>query len=151
MEICYRNVYKQRNNINPSLQFFTTFIDDFFAFFVMSDYMSTKHRWMTLRDDVVFFIFIFQYFWYRTDSSRADEYGYVYVEKEDGVGRKGDQEAKNGGGAGGKAGGKEEQGVEMTAPRERKVSSSSSSGDSEGGDNRTKVRERKVAGGGAQD
>eukprot|EP00927_Polykrikos_kofoidii_P003480 TRINITY_DN11382_c0_g2_i1.p1 TRINITY_DN11382_c0_g2~~TRINITY_DN11382_c0_g2_i1.p1 ORF type:complete len:725 (+),score=110.69 TRINITY_DN11382_c0_g2_i1:111-2285(+) len=61
-------------------KFFNTFIDDVFAFFIMSDYMTKKHRWMTLRDDIVFFIFLFQLYLYKVDPTRPDEYGNVYVE-----------------------------------------------------------------------
>ncbi len=57
---------------------FNTFIDDFFAFFLMADYMSDKHRWMTLRDDFVFFIFLYQLWCYPIDKTRQDEYGFVY-------------------------------------------------------------------------
>jgi len=61
-------------------KFFNTFIDDVFAFFIMSDYMSAKHRWMTLRDDIVFFVFLYQLYLYKVDSKRADEFGFVYGE-----------------------------------------------------------------------
>jgi len=61
-------------------KFFNTFIDDVFAFFVMSDYMTKKHRYMTLRDDIVFFIFMYQRYCYKVDPTRADEFGYVYAE-----------------------------------------------------------------------
>eukprot|EP00746_Dinoflagellata_sp_MGD_P088361 gnl/MRDRNA2_/MRDRNA2_34968_c0_seq1.p1 gnl/MRDRNA2_/MRDRNA2_34968_c0~~gnl/MRDRNA2_/MRDRNA2_34968_c0_seq1.p1 ORF type:complete len:986 (+),score=89.21 gnl/MRDRNA2_/MRDRNA2_34968_c0_seq1:188-2959(+) len=71
---------------------FQTFVDDIFAFCLMSDQMTAKHRWMTLRDDLVFFILIFQWFIYKEDRTRADEYGYVYhfddYEKENGGERK---------------------------------------------------------------
>jgi hypothetical protein len=39
---------------------FNTFIDDVFAFWIMSDHMTKKHRYMTLRDDLVFLVFIYQ-------------------------------------------------------------------------------------------
>ena len=41
--------------------------------------MPAKHRWMTLRDDLVFAVFLYQRWLYRTDYSRADEFGYVYT------------------------------------------------------------------------
>jgi len=63
-------------------KFFNTFIDDVFAFFIMSDYMTKKHRFMTLRDDVIFFIFLYQMYIYRVDYARADEFGFVYVAEE---------------------------------------------------------------------
>jgi len=59
-------------------KFFNTFIDDVFAFFIMSYYMTKKHRYMTLRDDLVFFIFMYQRYLYKVDPTRADEFGYVY-------------------------------------------------------------------------
>merc|ERR1712056_77970 len=59
-------------------KFFNTFIDDVFAFFIMSDYMTKKHRFMTLRDDIVFFIFLYQHWIYKVDKTRPDEFGYVY-------------------------------------------------------------------------
>merc|ERR1712232_1323801 len=61
-------------------KFFNTFIDDVFAFFIMSDYMTKKHRYMTLRDDIVFFIFLYQRHIYKVDPTRPDEFGYVYAD-----------------------------------------------------------------------
>lgn len=37
---------------------FNTFIDDFFAFFIVT--VPLEHRMATLRDDIVFFVYIFQ-------------------------------------------------------------------------------------------
>jgi len=54
---------------------FQTLIDDIFALIVKA---PLKYRLMTLRDDAVFFVFLYQYFRYRTDRSRVNEYGYVY-------------------------------------------------------------------------
>mmetsp|Transcript_1433 Transcript_1433/g.1717 ORF Transcript_1433/g.1717 Transcript_1433/m.1717 type:complete len:162 (-) Transcript_1433:23-508(-) len=59
---------------------FNTFIDDVFAFYIMRDNMSTKHRYMTLRDDLVFFVFLYQLYLYPVDSNRPDEFGFVYNE-----------------------------------------------------------------------
>jgi hypothetical protein len=59
-------------------KFFNTFIDDVFAFFIMSDHMTKKHRYMTLRDDIVFFVFLYQRYLYKVDHTRADEFGYTY-------------------------------------------------------------------------
>mmetsp|Transcript_7009 Transcript_7009/g.15847 ORF Transcript_7009/g.15847 Transcript_7009/m.15847 type:complete len:235 (+) Transcript_7009:795-1499(+) len=59
-------------------KFFNTFIDDVFAFCIMSDYMTKKHRFMTLRDDIVFFVFLYQRYIYKVDPKRPDEFGYVY-------------------------------------------------------------------------
>jgi len=61
-------------------KFFHTFIDDVYAFFIMSDYMSKKHRWMTLRDDVVFFVFLYQRHLYQVDPNRPDEFGFTYAD-----------------------------------------------------------------------
>merc|ERR1712139_465896 len=56
---------------------FTTFVDDIFAFLIEAPW---SYRIATMRDDVVFFIFLYQRYIYRTDYSRADEYGFVYVD-----------------------------------------------------------------------
>lgn len=61
-------------------KFFNTFIDDVFAFFIMSNYMTKKHRLMTLRDDIIFFIFLYQRYIYPVDKTRPDEFGFVYEE-----------------------------------------------------------------------
>eukprot|EP00928_Gymnodinium_smaydae_P010932 TRINITY_DN14115_c0_g6_i1.p1 TRINITY_DN14115_c0_g6~~TRINITY_DN14115_c0_g6_i1.p1 ORF type:complete len:838 (-),score=211.40 TRINITY_DN14115_c0_g6_i1:23-2407(-) len=63
-------------------KFFNTFIDDVFAFFIMSDYMTKKHRFMTLRDDVIFFVFLYQRQIYKVDPNRPDEFGFVYGDAE---------------------------------------------------------------------
>ena len=54
---------------------FTTFVDDAFAWLIE---MPMKHRLMTLRDDVVFLVFLYQAYIYRVDKSRNNEYGYSY-------------------------------------------------------------------------
>ena len=41
--------------------------------------MPFKHRLMTLRDDLVFLIFLYQLYIYKVDTSRADEYGFVHA------------------------------------------------------------------------
>lgn len=56
---------------------FNTFVDDVFAFMIQ---MPLKHKLMTLRDDVVFFIFLIQAYMYRVDKSRINEFGYAYEE-----------------------------------------------------------------------
>lgn len=61
---------------------FQTFIDDVVAFFILHEYMSEKHRWMTLRDDLVFGIYLCQWWMYGSDCERADEFGYVYKQAE---------------------------------------------------------------------
>ena len=62
---------------------FNTFVDDAFAWLVE---MPLKHRLMTLRDDVVFVIFLVQVYIYRVDKTRSNEFGYSY-EGEDGEGK----------------------------------------------------------------
>ena len=62
-------------------KFFNTVIDDVFAFFIVQT--TSKHRWMTLRDDVVFVLFLGQRWMYPVDRKRADEYGYVYDDSGD--------------------------------------------------------------------
>lgn len=49
-----------------------TFIDDLFAFVIK---MPIMHRLACLRDDLIFFIYLFQRFKYRTDYSRVNEFG----------------------------------------------------------------------------
>ena len=58
---------------------FNTFIDDVFAFVIE---MPWKHRLMTLRDDVVFLIFLVQVYLYRVDKTRTNEFGYSYEESD---------------------------------------------------------------------
>ncbi|KAG0287506.1 hypothetical protein BGZ96_008570 [Linnemannia gamsii] len=56
-----------------------TFIDDLFSFIIK---MPMLHRLACLRDDVVFFIYLYQRWIYRTDHSRANEFGQVGEEEE---------------------------------------------------------------------
>lgn len=56
-----------------SYKFLNTFIDDIFAFVIK---MPTMYRIGCLRDDVVFFIFLYQRWIYKTDPSRLNEFGY---------------------------------------------------------------------------
>mmetsp|Transcript_20462 Transcript_20462/g.23711 ORF Transcript_20462/g.23711 Transcript_20462/m.23711 type:complete len:782 (+) Transcript_20462:182-2527(+) len=49
-----------------------TFIDDLFAFVIR---MPIMHRLACLRDDVIFLIFCYQKYKYRTDFTRVNEYG----------------------------------------------------------------------------
>lgn len=67
-------------------KFFNTFIDDVFAFLVT---MPTAHRIACFRDDLVFFIFLYQRYLYRVDKKRANEYGYAYDDGDDGGGGSG--------------------------------------------------------------
>uniref|UniRef100_A0A6U0HZP9 Uncharacterized protein n=1 Tax=Helicotheca tamesis TaxID=374047 RepID=A0A6U0HZP9_9STRA len=49
-----------------------TFIDDLFAFVIK---MPIMHRLACLRDDVIFLIFCYQRYVYRTDYTRVNEFG----------------------------------------------------------------------------
>ncbi|KAG2171990.1 hypothetical protein INT43_001467 [Umbelopsis isabellina] len=57
-----------------------TFIDDLFAFCIK---MPTLHRLACLRDDVVFFVYLYQKWAYKVDPTRANEYGQVGVSPEE--------------------------------------------------------------------
>ena len=51
-----------------------TFIDDLFAFIIK---MPTMHRLACLRDDLIFFIYLYQRWAYGVDKTRRNEYGQV--------------------------------------------------------------------------
>uniref|UniRef100_A0A1I7ZS69 Lipid scramblase CLPTM1L n=1 Tax=Steinernema glaseri TaxID=37863 RepID=A0A1I7ZS69_9BILA len=51
---------------------FNTFIDDLFAFIIT---MPTAHRVACFRDDIVFFVYLYQRYLYPVDKTRATEYG----------------------------------------------------------------------------
>ncbi|XWX00165.1 hypothetical protein V2A60_008185 [Cordyceps javanica] len=53
-------------------KFLNTFIDDLFAFTIK---MPLLHRLATFRDDVIFFIYLYQKWAYKTDYSRVNEFG----------------------------------------------------------------------------
>ena len=53
-------------------KFLNTFIDDLFAFTIK---MPTLHRLATLRDDVIFFIYLYQSWAYKVDYTRVNEFG----------------------------------------------------------------------------
>ncbi|KAI9808751.1 MAG: hypothetical protein M1825_003903 [Sarcosagium campestre] len=53
-------------------KFLNTFIDDLFAWTIK---MPTLHRLATLRDDVIFFIYLYQSWRYRVDYTRVNEFG----------------------------------------------------------------------------
>ena len=57
---------------------FNTFVDDAFAFIIE---MPTIHRLATLRDDLIFLIYLYQRYIYPVDKTRANEFGYAYEEK----------------------------------------------------------------------
>ncbi|KAJ9056568.1 hypothetical protein DSO57_1031642 [Entomophthora muscae] len=56
-----------------------TFVDDLFAFIIK---MPTLHRLACLRDDVVFFVYLYQRWIYKEDASRPNEFGQVAQEAE---------------------------------------------------------------------
>ena len=60
-------------------KFLNTIIDDLFAFLIK---MPTMHRLSCFRDDVIFLIFLYQKWIYRTDYSRVNEYGFKKKEEE---------------------------------------------------------------------
>ena len=53
-------------------KFLNTFIDDLFAFTIR---MPTLHRLATLRDDVIFFVWLYQKYKYMVDHTRVNEFG----------------------------------------------------------------------------
>ena len=54
---------------------FNTFIDDVFAFAIA---MPTIHRLACLRDDLVFFVLLYQIYLYPVDKKRVNEFGRAY-------------------------------------------------------------------------
>jgi hypothetical protein len=58
---------------------FNTFIDDVFSFAVA---MPWQHRIACLRDDVIFFGYLWQRWIYGVDKSRVNEFGRAYEEDE---------------------------------------------------------------------
>ena len=53
-------------------KFLNTFIDDLFAFTIK---MPLLHRLATLRDDVIFFVYLYQAWAYKVDYTRVNEFG----------------------------------------------------------------------------
>ncbi|KAK2594891.1 hypothetical protein QQS21_007390 [Conoideocrella luteorostrata] len=60
-------------------KFLNTFIDDLFAFTIK---MPILHRLATLRDDVIFFVYLYQRWAYKTDYTRVNEFGQGGEEEE---------------------------------------------------------------------
>eukprot|EP00192_Tetraselmis_astigmatica_P002483 CAMPEP_0117689678 /NCGR_PEP_ID=MMETSP0804-20121206/24651_1 /TAXON_ID=1074897 /ORGANISM="Tetraselmis astigmatica, Strain CCMP880" /LENGTH=575 /DNA_ID=CAMNT_0005502533 /DNA_START=94 /DNA_END=1822 /DNA_ORIENTATION=+ len=56
---------------------FNTFVDDVFAFAIT---MPLAHRLACLRDDLVFFIYLYQRWLYPVDKTRVNEFGLAYEE-----------------------------------------------------------------------
>lgn len=79
-----------------SYKFLNTFIDDIFAFVIK---MPTLYRLGCFRDDIVFIIYLYQRWIYKTDLSRVNEFGFsgedavLAIEKTDNEGTK-DEQAK---------------------------------------------------------
>jgi hypothetical protein len=61
-------------------KFLNTFIDDLFAFTIK---MPTLHRLATLRDDVIFFIWLYQGWKYKVDYTRVNEFGQGGVDEDE--------------------------------------------------------------------
>jgi hypothetical protein len=61
-------------------KFLNTFIDDLFAFTIK---MPTLHRLATLRDDVIFFIWLYQSWKYKVDYTRVNEFGQGGVDEDE--------------------------------------------------------------------
>ncbi|KAK9456260.1 cleft lip and palate transmembrane protein 1-domain-containing protein [Dipodascopsis uninucleata] len=61
-------------------KFLNTFIDDLFAFVIK---MPILHRLATLRDDVIFFIYLYQTWLYRVDPTRVNEFGQVGADEDE--------------------------------------------------------------------
>ena len=57
---------------------FNTFIDDVFSFIVV---MPTAHRIACLRDDLVFFVYLYQRYLYPVDKKRPNEFGIAYEDE----------------------------------------------------------------------
>lgn len=53
-------------------KFLNTFIDDLFAFTIKMPFL---HRLATFRDDIIFFIYIYQRWAYKVDYTRVNEFG----------------------------------------------------------------------------
>lgn len=61
-------------------KFLNTFIDDLFAFTIK---MPILHRLATLRDDVIFFVYLYQAWAYKVDYTRVNEFGQGGDEEEE--------------------------------------------------------------------
>ena len=70
-------------------KFFNTFVDDVLAFYLLD--MPTIHRFAALRDDLVFFIYLYQRWIYPVDPSRPNEFGYVYHQEKEDLKRQGER------------------------------------------------------------
>ncbi|KAM0324120.1 hypothetical protein ACHAQA_008312 [Verticillium albo-atrum] len=65
-------------------KFLNTFIDDLFAFTIK---MPILHRLATFRDDIIFFVYLYQRYAYTTDYTRVNEFGQGGGEEEEAADR----------------------------------------------------------------
>jgi hypothetical protein len=72
-------------------KFLNTFIDDLFAFTIK---MPILHRLATLRDDVIFFVYLYQRWKYRVDYTRVNEFGQGGDDEDDAATKKQKEEAE---------------------------------------------------------
>ncbi|KKA28363.1 hypothetical protein TD95_000208 [Thielaviopsis punctulata] len=72
-------------------KFLNTFIDDLFAFTIKMPFL---HRLATFRDDVIFFIYIYQRWAYRVDYTRVNEFGQGGDDDEEPKKKEGEKEEK---------------------------------------------------------
>ena len=72
-------------------KFLNTFIDDLFAFTIKMPFL---HRLATFRDDVIFFVYLYQRWAYKTDYTRVNEFGQG-GEEEEGEEKAEDKKEKN--------------------------------------------------------
>ena len=68
-------------------KFLNTFIDDLFAFTIK---MPMLHRLATLRDDVIFFVYLYQSWMYRVDYGRVNEFGQGGDDEDEKEGKQGE-------------------------------------------------------------
>ncbi|KAH7318326.1 cleft lip and palate transmembrane protein 1-domain-containing protein [Stachybotrys elegans] len=66
-------------------KFLNTFIDDLFAFTIKMPFL---HRLATFRDDIIFFIYLYQRWQYRVDYTRVNEFGQGGEDAEEDEGEK---------------------------------------------------------------
>lgn len=69
-------LFKRRVFVYKALN---TFIDDMFAFVIK---MPTMHRLSVFRDDIIFFVFLYQRWLYRVDKSRVNEFGQSFEDQD---------------------------------------------------------------------
>lgn len=75
-----------------SYKFLNTFIDDMFAFIIQMPWM---YRLGTLRDDVIFIIYLYQRWIYRVDPKRVNEFGVSGDQLQEREGRQADASSEN--------------------------------------------------------